>query len=65
MTEVPGVANLMAHVLESLTNKLDVAAQKSDVENKSLDIDLQWTYLIRVILLKLKEVIRFVLRIGF
>ena len=39
LTEVPGVANPMAHVLESLTNKLDVAAQESDVDNKSLDIE--------------------------
>ena len=39
LTEVPGVANPMAHVLESLTNKLDVAAQESDVENKSFDIE--------------------------
>ena len=39
LTKVPNVANPMAHVLESLTNKLDVAREDFDVDNKSAHID--------------------------
>ena len=39
LTEVPNVANPMAHVLESLTNKLDAAGEVFDVHNKSRHMD--------------------------
>ena len=39
LIEVPNVANPVAHVLEYLTNKFNVAGEVFDVENKSAHID--------------------------
>ena len=39
LTEVPNLANPMAHVLESLSNKLDAAGKVFDVHSKSPHID--------------------------
>ena len=38
LTEAPNVANPMAHVLESLVNKLDDTVEDSDAQGKFVDI---------------------------
>ena len=55
LTEVPNVANPMAHVLKSLTNKLDVAGEMGYLTRSVLILNLQETCLAFVVLLRLNK----------